>query len=337
MSTLIIGTIIITFIIYFLLPKKGLLALLKRSKINSQKEFLEDALKHLYDCEYNSNDCSLSTIAGSLSISKEETVEVINRLQKMELIELSEGKLNLTDEGRSYALRIIRVHRLWERYLSEETSVNEEDWHIEAEAMEHLLSGEEVEKLAADIGNPLVDPHGDPIPTVSGEMPVKKGLQLTELQIGSFAKILHIEDEPPALYAQIIAEGLYPGQQIRLLENSHQRVRFEANGDILVLAPVIASNITVEPINESEAATKSYHRLSDLKVGENGTVIGISKAIRGTQRRRLLDLGLVPGTNVQAEIQSLGGDPTGYRIRGATIAIRKNHAEQVFIKEIERR
>lgn len=335
MTTFITGTIIIGILIYVFWPAKGFLAIWKRSAQSSKREEIEDALKHLYDCEYNSNRCSLDSLAGNLSLPLETAAEIVKKLQGMELVVLDNDQLKLTDEGRSYALKIIRTHRLWERYLADETSVKETEWHTSAEEMEHILSEQEVEQLAADIGNPLIDPHGDPIPTANGKMPERKGIALSELPEGQFARILHLEDEPPAIYAQIIAEGLHVGQQIRLIKKSNARIVFEADGEEKVLAPIIASSITVYHLLDHENVIKSFHKLSDLKVGQSGVVYGISRAIRGTQRRRLLDLGMVPGTNVTAEIQSLGGDPTGYRIRGATIAIRKNHANHIFIREVE--
>jgi len=82
--------------------------------------------------------------------------------------------LNLTSDGRSYALRIIRVHRLWEKYLADETSVSENEWHQKAEEVEHLITPEQADTLAAQIGNPVFDPHGDPIPSASGLLPSKK-------------------------------------------------------------------------------------------------------------------------------------------------------------------
>jgi DtxR family Mn-dependent transcriptional regulator len=60
-------------------------------------------------------------------------------------------------------LKIVRVHRLWEKYLAEETGLNEVDWHPEAELKEHEISFEEANKLAVKLNNPLFDPHGDPI------------------------------------------------------------------------------------------------------------------------------------------------------------------------------
>ena len=89
----------------------------------------------------------------------------------MGLVSTSEENLKLTNNGKSYALRVIRVHRLWEKYLADETSVEELEWHASAEEIEHLLTPEEADELAAQIGNPVFDPHGDPIPTSDGKFP----------------------------------------------------------------------------------------------------------------------------------------------------------------------
>ena len=75
-------------------------------------------------------------------------------------------------------------------------------------------------------------------------------------------------------------------------------------------------------------------RLSSLQLGESRSVIGISPACQGLQRRRLLDLGLVPGTEVTAVMTSPTGDPTGYRIRGAVIALRREQAELVHVQQV---
>jgi DtxR family Mn-dependent transcriptional regulator len=72
--------------------------------------------------------------------------------------------------------------------------------------------------------------------------------------------------------------------------------------------------------------------LADLEIGEQGEVVGISYLCRGIQRRRIMDLGVTPGTVISAEIRSAGGDPTGYGIRGAVIALRKNQAELIQVK-----
>jgi DtxR family Mn-dependent transcriptional regulator len=73
-------------------------------------------------------------------------------------------------------------------------------------------------------------------------------------------------------------------------------------------------------------------RLSTLPIGQSRLVVGISPACQGLQRRRLLDLGFVPGTEVAAVMKSPSGDPTGYRVRGAVIALRRDQADLILLQ-----
>ena len=314
-------------------PSKGIYATYKRAKRTTSRVLIEDALKHLYDYEERTVKPTLQSIAGHLSINGDDTTRLVQKLQSMGLVESRQDAIQLTTEGRSYALRIIRTHRLWERYLADETSVKETDWHLEAEEKEHNISVEEAEILAAQMGNPVFDPHGDPIPTKDGEVPERKGMPLTMLRNGEFGRIIHIEDEPHAIYIQLIALGLYPGMQVRIINIEKNRIRFEVNGDENVLAPLFAANVHVVPIQKQEEITSEFKSLSTLRKGDKAVVVGISKACRGPQRRRLMDLGVVPGTVVTAELESIGRDPVAYNIKGATIAIRKKNADQIYIKE----
>jgi len=329
--TLLIGTGIILLGIISFYPEKGFLARIKRSKSISKKTLIEDALKHLYNCEYNNVSCTLNSVAGKLSISEDDSAELITKLEDMGLLISHHETLQLSSEGRSYALRIIRVHRLWEKYLADETGIDEREWHHSAEEFEHKLTPSDADALAAQIGNPVFDPHGDPIPSPTGDLPTKSGKPLTDLHFGEFASIIHIEDEPDAIYQQLVAEGLYPGMQVRMLESNKERIRFTANGEESVLAPLFAKNITVASIKYEKTVEGKFRYLSSLKIGERGTVLGISKALRGQQRRRLMDLGVVPGTEIVAEMKSASGDPTAYRIKGASIALRKNLADRIYL------
>lgn len=329
--TLLIGSAIILLAVVSFFPQKGLLARIRRSKSISRKVLIEDALKHLYNSEYTGVSCTINSVAGKLSVSEDEAAELITKLEEMGLLTSHQETLQLSDEGRSYALRIIRIHRLWEKYLADETSVDELNWHHSAEEFEHKLTPSEADILAAQIGNPVFDPHGDPIPSSTGNLPTKSGKPLTDLKPGEFASIVHVEDEPDAIYQQLIAEGLYPGMQVRLLELTKERVRFTANGEECVLAPLFAKNITVAPIRFEKTVEGKFRSLSSLKIGQKGKVMGISKALRGQQRRRLMDLGVVPGTEIIAEMKSASGDPTAYRIKEATIALRNKLADRIFL------
>jgi len=330
------GTIGVLIFILVFYPNKGIIAVWKKSNYANKKVLIEDALKYLYNCEYNNSTCSLNGIAGNLSISADEAADITARLESMGLVSAKSDELNLTSDGRSYALRVIRVHRLWEKYLADETSVTENEWHQKAEEIEHTLTLAQADQLAAQIGNPVFDPHGDPIPSASGDLPVKKGKALSEMKVGEFANIIHVEDEPHAIYSQILAEGLYPGMQIRMMEVSDKRLKFVANGDECVLSPLIAKNITVGVVKLEKQIEGKFRTLSSLKIGEAGTILGIAKALRGQQRRRLMDLGIVPGTKIEAELESLTGDPVAYRVRGTTVALRKKQTEKIYLSNDEK-
>jgi DtxR family Mn-dependent transcriptional regulator len=153
------------------------------------------------------------------------------------------------------------------------------------------------------------------------------------MPLDTAVNIVHLEDEPEAIYAQLAAEGLELGMELRLLEISPKRIRFQANGDEHILAPIVAANISAIPLEDSAIArTTKGRKLSDLAAGEAGQVIKIARSCRGNERRRFLDLGILPGTMITAEFTSPSGDPTAYRIREALIALRREQAEYIHIR-----
>jgi len=313
-------------------PKIGLLWQWQKSKRNTQKVLTEDALKHLHHQRYKGKPVSLESLSGALEISRDHAAAVLVKLEKHGLITSQQNEFELTEEGRQSALRIIRVHRLWERYFADETGLPETQWHLEAEKREHITSPAEAEALAIQMGNPVHDPHGDPIPTPTGELPPHKGQPLTDLPLGEMARLIHLEDEPEALYAELVAQGLYPGMQIRVVSKSSERIHFIADGEEIKLAPVVAANVTVLPLPREHQMEGPFESLTALKMGEAGLVLAISKACRGLQRRRLMDLGIIPGTVITAEFKSASANPTAYNIRGALIALRKDQANFVHIR-----
>ena len=121
---LIMGSVTIVTIILLFYPNKGIIATLKRTKYANKKVLIEDALKYLYNCEYNQTYCTLNSIAGNLSISADEATDIITKLESLGLVNAEKNELELTSDGRSYALRVIRVHRLWEKYLADEVPDN---------------------------------------------------------------------------------------------------------------------------------------------------------------------------------------------------------------------
>jgi DtxR family Mn-dependent transcriptional regulator len=307
----------------------------RRSRGMTDRVRREDALKHIHRYERHGRVPTVDSLAGAVHISTNEAAELISTLEANHLVKVEGETFRLTPSGRDYALHIIRAHRVWERYLADETGFEQEAWHDQAEHVEHSLSPDAVDALAANLGYPTHDPHGDPIPTAAGEMMHHSGQPLTSIPIDIPVRIVHLEDEPEAVYAQLVAEGLSPGVEARLLELSAQRVRFWANGDEHVLAPIVAANISVVPMPETaEEIVRDGERLSNLKIGEKGEVVEILRTSRGSERRRFMDLGILPGTVIEAEMTSPSGDPTAYRIRDALIALREEQASMIRIRRL---
>lgn len=324
------GTVVLA--VLFLRPGAGWLWRGIRALRADERVQIEDALKHLFDSEYHGREATLQSVSGALGVPGHRAAILLGRLEAQDLARRDLEGYRLTSQGRGDALRVVRIHRLWERYLAEKTGLSPADWHERAERLEHATSDEETEALSAALGDPRYDPHGDPIPTATGEIAPLRGRPLNALAVGQIAEIVHVEDEPETIFAQLVAEGLHPGMRVRLEEVTPQRIRFVADAEEHVLAPVVAANLSVLPLARDAEMLASGERLADLAIGERARVVALSPALRGAERRRLLDLGLVPGTEVEAELRSPSGDPTGYIVRGAVIGLRREQAEKIHVE-----
>lgn len=312
-------------------PGWGLLSRWREARRASERVLIEDVLKHLYEFCLTPEPPSLERLAGAVSAPLDRVARLLPIMQKHDLLDLEGGDIRLTPHGREYALHILRAHRLWERHLADETGYPEMEWHDRAEAIEHDLTPSDSDQLSERLGNPAFDPHGDPIPGSTGEMAPRVGVALPQA-VDDFLRIVHIEDEPQAIYAQLVAEGLHPGLDLRVVERTPKRIIFWTSTREHTLAPIVANNITVMPIRAPARRPAAVQRkLSDLEVGEKAQVVAISGLARGPQRRRLMDLGLLPGTVIEAGLRSPGGDPTAYVVRGALIALRREQADQISI------
>ncbi|MCK5922894.1 MAG: metal-dependent transcriptional regulator, partial [Methylococcales bacterium] len=316
-------------------PERGLIPRWQRARQLTKRVLSEDALKHIHNWDIEGRHVTLESIAGTLGISLADTTELIEHMQQDALIHTEQGEIHLTPKGRDTALHIIRAHRLWERYLAEETGYKADEWHAQAERYEHTLTPDATQKLSARLGYPTHDPHGDPIPTASGELVSHGGQPLTKLPLDTPARIVHLEDEPVVVFSQLMAEGLYPGQIVRMTESTPERIRFWTNGDEHVLSPLVAANISAIPLPvELEEAADDSVSLTNLELGEFASVTRLSSTCRGSERRRLMDLGIVPGTKISIEMRSPSGEPTAYRIRGALIALRSEQANFIKINRL---
>ena len=312
-------------------PERGILPRWSHLRQVGDRALLEDALKHLYNYEYAGRPVTVESLSGALQIAGNRSAELLIHLERRSLTTRAEGELRLTPNGRKYALRVVRIHRLWEQHLAEETGLGHTSWHGEAERQEHRLSAAEVDQLDQQMGYPVYDPHGDPIPTATGDVGPRQGYPITNLAPGRLATISHMEDEPEEIYSQLVEHGLHLSTQVEVHESTDDIIRFLADGQVLELSPTIAANVYVVPVQTAHEMEGPYETLSTLELSESGQVVRLSPACRGLERRRLMDLGILPGTVIEAEIRSPVGDPTAYRVRGAMIALRREQADHVLI------
>lgn len=316
-------------------PRRGWIARLQRARRQSERVQVEDALKHLSTRELEEQDATLSTLAGTLEVSRNEVARVLGRLEEMALARTTDRGVELTEAGREYGMRILRTHRLWESYLADRTGVRSTEWHGEAERVEHMLSAAEAEALSTRLGHPLYDPHGDPIPTRSGDVPPLSGVPLSTLEVGAVAVVRHVEDEPEAVFERIASQGIMPGLELQVIESADGAMRVRASGRVAELDSLAMRNVTVEVREPHELGRQASCTLADIPVGESAKVVRLAPACQGVQRRRLMDLGVVPDTAIEVERASMTGDPLAYRIRGALIALRLEQATVVEVVPTE--
>lgn len=312
-------------------PRHGLLAWRSRKRRKAHRTRMDDVLKHLCKTEANSRRPTLASVAGVLSTDEEGAAALLEEMAAQGLVEFAGGELHLTELGRRTGVHIVRAHRLWERYLADETGLSEAEWHAHAERREHHMTPEEADELSTLLGNPTLDPHGDPIPSASGRLEPENRRPLADLAHGESAVLAHIEDEPASLFQRLAAHGLRAGMTVRMLEQGGGLVRFIANGETLALETILANQLEVEPLPDFRTSGPS---LATCPPGSRARVLGLAMSCRGHERRRLLDLGFVAGTEVEVAMTSPSGEPTAYQVRGALIALHREQARQIMVKPL---
>jgi DtxR family Mn-dependent transcriptional regulator len=318
-----------------LMPKYGLTALVRGHRATAARERTENALKHLLRQATDGHSASFQSLKGELGLSDRVLLALTERLEDEGLIHSDGPHLRLTAEGERLALHVVRAHRLWEVYLAEELGVPLDRVHVEAERQEHRLSPQQVDRLSAAMGHPEVDPHGDPIPGADGVAPQPPGTVLSAWPLSTPARIVHLEDEPPLAYAQLSAEGLKLGQIVRVIERLPSRIVLSDGENEFRLAPMLAANVhVVAASTEAPVILDGVIPLTALPAGTSADIVTLDPSFRGFARRRLLDLGFTPGARIRSELATFTGDPRAYRLRGTTIALRREQSDRVLVKAL---
>ncbi len=183
---------------------------------------VEDYLKSIYELSRPagpSGSAAASEVAARLGVAPPSVSAMVRRLVRQGLVSHEPyGGLNLTKKGRAVALQLVRRHRVIEAYLVTALGYSWDEVHSEAERLEHAASPELINRMAAAIGEPQVDPHGAPIPTAHGKLEEPKYRPLAALEPGEKARIVRVEDEDPELLRYLGSMRFVPGTTVHCLK-----------------------------------------------------------------------------------------------------------------------
>jgi len=329
--TLVIGLFMILLGAVLFWPKKGLFFRWRNQKILSEKVLREHIAKDIQKRSLEGDQLDIKSLALLNQVDEEKIARVISGMKNEGLIKEVGNYFKLTESGQELATRVIRAHRIYERYLADQTGFDEIEWHEKADSYEHILSTEQVEDISKKLGHPVHDPHGDLIPTKEGEYFDAPGTILTDAPLNKVLQIVSVPDEPAELVSIVLGENIVPDEIIRVTEVTGESVQFIHDGKVHVLPVDAAKYVKVHDIVTEEESFVDCIPLSSLTPGQAAKVERISPHVRGQERRRFMDLGILKGTVISAEFESPAGDPTAYMIRGAVIALRKEQADQIII------
>lgn len=170
-----------------------------------------DYLKALW-IQAQGENVSTGDLAAHLEVSPPSVTGMLSKLQRLGLVTHERYRgASLTPAGRSEALRLIRRHRLIETFLIEYLDYAWEEVHHEAERLEHAMSDSFTERLAQKLGQPLVDPHGDPIPQADGTVPERPSTPLVEVPVGSSLEVNRVRSQEAEVLQYVTQLGIRPG------------------------------------------------------------------------------------------------------------------------------
>lgn len=179
---------------------------------------MQDYLKAIYKLGERGTTVTTNDLARELRIAAASVTNMLKRLNEMNLVShVSYKGVALTEAGRKAALEIIRHHRLLELYLTEALGYSWDKVHDEAEHLEHHISEEFEDRIAAMLGDPTYDPHGDPIPTKDGTVPPAFNRTLSSVAVGETVTVRRVSDAQPDFLRYCAEIGLVPSVMTRVV------------------------------------------------------------------------------------------------------------------------
>ena len=219
---------------------------------------MEDYIKSIYAIERDSGErVSTSALADYLDVTAPTVSSMIGKLEERGLVDRREYRgVTLTDEGEVVALEILRHHRLLESFLTEQLDYSWVDVHDEAERLEHHVSEKLSERIAEALGNPPLDPHGDPIPDADLSLPeASETVRLVDADEGDRVIVQRIRHQGDAELRYLSEAGVRPGAELVVVDVApFDMVTVETPAADQSLPAAIARLIEVEPAVDGDAS-----------------------------------------------------------------------------------
>ena len=209
---------------------------------------VEDYLKAIYDLAGREGTASTNDVATRLGVAPASVTGMIRRLAEQGLLEYERYRgVRLSEAGRLVALRTIRRHRIIEVYLTEVLGYAWDRVDDEAERLEHAVSDELVERMAEALGNPVTDPHGDPIPAADGTVLEIRTVALPQVPVGETVRLARVETSDAERLRWFAEVGLMPGAMLRVtgVQPFDGPVTVERDGSAQVVGFAMASLLRV--------------------------------------------------------------------------------------------
>lgn len=198
------------------------------SLTTAEENYLK-AIYHLSDG--GTKSVSTNDVAAEMKTKPASVSDMLRKLGDKEVIEYRKYYgVNITEEGKKYALTTIRKHRLWEVFLVDKLQFAWDEVHEVAEELEHIKSPLLIQRLDEYLNYPKFDPHGDPIPDEFGDVRARPRLALNEMDIDSSGQIVAVKDSSAAFLKYLDKVGAYIGARIKILD----KVEFDGSMEILV-------------------------------------------------------------------------------------------------------
>ena len=208
----------------------------------------EDYLKVIYKSSTGAGLVSTNAISKQLKTSPASVTDMIKRLSDKKLVNYQPYKgVRLTAEGQKIALKIIRKHRLWEVFLVNVLKFSWDSVHETAEQLEHIDSPELIEKLDEFLDFPKFDPHGDPIPSSTGEFVERETTPLSECEGGMVVTVAGVGEHSTDYLRYLDKIGLNIGVKVRVLEkiDFDQSLMLDVKGREIVLSGEFSKRVLV--------------------------------------------------------------------------------------------